>query len=267
MASGLERVFGTSAPLIGVVHLPPLPGYPACPGMPALIEHALADLEAFERGGLHGVLVENEHDRPHRVEAAGETIAAIAVIAHELVRASRRVAVGVEILLNDPEASLAATAAAGASFIRTDYFSDPMARSEHGPMRIAPDEVLAYRAALGASEVLVLADIQVKYATMLEPCTLGESAARAHAAGADAIVVSGSRTGEPPSLDELADARDGAGGTPVLIGSGLDAANAGALLRVADGAIVGTSLLEHGHATFARVSELVRAASGARPRA
>ena len=70
--------------------------------MQALIEHALADLEAFERGGLDGVLVENEHDRPHRVEAGRETIAAIAVIAHELVRASHGIAVGVEILLNDP---------------------------------------------------------------------------------------------------------------------------------------------------------------------
>ncbi|MDX6565679.1 MAG: uncharacterized protein QOE10_1341 [Gaiellales bacterium] len=267
MPGAIERAFGTSAPLIGVVHLPPLPGYPGCPGMPALIEHALADLEAFEGGGLHGVLVENEHDRPHRVEAAGETIAAMAVIAHELVRASRQVAVGVEILLNDPEASLAAAAAAGAAFIRTDYFSDAMARPEYGAMRIAPDAVIAYREALGASQILVLADIQVKYATMLEPCSLRESAARARAAGADAIVVSGERTGEPASLDELADARDGAGGVPVLVGSGLDAANAGRLLRVADGAIVGTSLLQDGHAAVARVSELVLAAAGARPRA
>jgi len=50
-----------------------------------------------------------------------------------------------------------------------------------------------------------LADIQVKYARMLEPCTLQESARRARAAGADGLVVSGSRTGEPPSLDELSD--------------------------------------------------------------
>ena len=148
MASRIERAFGTPAPLIGVVHLPPLPGYPGCPGMQALIEHALADLEAFERGGLTGVLVENEHDRPHRVEAAPETIAAIAVITHELVRAARSIAVGVEILLNDPEASLAAAVAAGAAFIRTDYFSDRMSRPEYGEMRIAPAELLAYRARL-----------------------------------------------------------------------------------------------------------------------
>jgi membrane complex biogenesis BtpA family protein len=259
MGSRIERAFGTSAPLIGVVHLPPLPGYPDCPGMPALIAHARADLEAFERGGLAGVLVENEHDRPHRVEAARETIAAISVITYELVRAAGTIAVGVEILLNDPEASLAAAVAAGAAFIRTDYFSDRMARPEHGEMRIAPAELLAYRAHLAASEILVLADIQVKYAELLEPCTLRASAARAAAAGADAIVVSGTRTGEPPSITELTDARAGAAGVPVLVGSGLDAGNAASLLGVANGAIVGTSLLEEGHARLARVSELVRA--------
>ena len=106
----------------------------------------------------------------------------------------------------------------------------------------------------------MLADIQVKYAAMIEPCTLADSAARAAAAGADGIVVSGSRTGEPPSVAELAEARAGAAGVPVLIGSGLDAANAAELLAAADGAIVGTSLLHDGHAALDRVSELVRAA-------
>jgi membrane complex biogenesis BtpA family protein len=262
MAGAVERAFGTSAPLIGVVHLPPLPGYAGCPGMPALVEHALADLAVFEQGGMHGVLVENEHDRPHRVLAAHETVAAIAVIAHELVRAARTSAVGVEILLNDPEASLAAAVAAGAAFIRTDYFTDAMSRPEYGPMRIAPDALLGYRAALDAADVLVLADIQVKYATMLEPCTLGESATRARAAGADGIVVSGTRTGEPPSIGELTEARLGAAGVPVLVGSGLDPDNARALLGVADGAIVGTSLLHEGRARPAAVEALVAAVRG-----
>ena len=211
------------------------------------------------------MLVENEHDRPHRVEAARETIASISVIAHELVRAARSIAVGVEILLNDPEASLAAALAAGAAFIRTDYFSDRMSRPEHGEMRIAPAELLAYRTRLDASEILVLADIQVKYAELLEPCTLQESARRARAAGADGIVVSGARTGVPPSLDELSDAARRADGIPVLVGSGLDAGNAASLLEVADGAIVGTSLLRDGHAALGLVGELVRAAGRGRP--
>jgi membrane complex biogenesis BtpA family protein len=259
MPSRIERAFGTASPLIGVVHLPPLPGYPDSPGMQRLVEHALADLEAFESGGLDGVLLENEHDRPHRIEAARETIAAIAVIARETVRASRGIAIGVEILLNDPEASLAAALAAGASFIRTDYFSDPMTRAEYGPMRIAPAELMRFRAQIGAGDLLVLADIQVKYAQMLEPRTLADSAREATRLGADAVVVSGTRTGEPPSVEELAAARAGAGATPVLIGSGLAPENAAELLDAAHGAIVGTSLLRDGHADRALVERLVAA--------
>jgi membrane complex biogenesis BtpA family protein len=255
-------VFGTASPLVGVVHLPPLPGYPGSPGMAGLIEHALADLDAFEGGGLAGILVENEHDRPHRVEAARETIAAISVIARELVRASRGIAVGVEILLNDPEASLAAALAAGAGFIRTDYFVDRMRRPEHGELRIDPVAVLAYRARIGADDILVLADIQVKYAELIEPRTLAESARLAGLHGADAVIVSGTRTGEPPSAAELASACEGAE-VPVLVGSGLDAANAPELLQLADGAIVGTSLLEDGRASRTRVEQLAQAASRA----
>jgi predicted TIM-barrel enzyme len=131
-------------------------------------------------------------------------------------------------------------------------------------MRIAPAELLAYRTRLEASEILVLADVQVKYARMLEPCTLQESASRARAAGADGIVVSGMRTGKAPSLDELTDARAGADGIPVLVGSGLDRRNAAGLLAIADGAIVGTSLLRDGHAALGLVDELVRSARRAR---
>ena len=94
----------------------------------------------------------------------------------ELVAAAGSLPVGIEILLNDPEASLAVALAAGADFIRTDYFADEMSRPEHGAMRIAPEQVIAYRAGIGAERVLVLADIQVKYAQMLTPRTLAESA-------------------------------------------------------------------------------------------
>ena len=137
--------FPAAKPLIGVIHLPPLPGYAASPGLPAVIAHALAELATHRVGGLDGVLVENENDQPHRVEAARETIAAMTAVTRELVHAAGAFPVGIEILLNDPEASLAVALAAGAGFIRSDYFADAMRRPEHGEMRIAPDALLAYR--------------------------------------------------------------------------------------------------------------------------
>jgi uncharacterized protein len=256
---GFRDRFPSAKPLIGVIHLPALPGYPGSPGLAAVVAHALAELATYRVGGLDGVLVENEHDQPHRVEAGRETIAVMTAVTRELVGAARSLPVGIEILLNDPEASLAVALAAGAGFIRSDYFADEMSRPEHGAMRIAPAAVIAYRAAIGAGHVLVLADIQVKYAQMLAPRTLAESARRACEAGADAVVVTGTRTGEPPSPDELRAAQAGADGCPVLVGSGLDPCNAAGLLAIAHGAIVGTSLMQDGRATPERVTALTTA--------
>jgi membrane complex biogenesis BtpA family protein len=257
-----RELFRAGKTLIGVIHLPPLPGYPSSPGMAKIIEKALRDLEALEAGPLHGALVENEEDRPHRVEASRETIAAMTLVTRELVAAARKTIIGVEILLNDPEASLAAAAMTGAAFIRTDYFVDPMERPEHGgAMRIDPEGLLRYRRSLGADSILILADLQVKYARMLVQRSLAESARLAREAGADAVVVTGTRTGEPPSIAEIAEARLGAGEVPVLVGSGLSASNAATLLAEADGALVGTSLKRGEKIDPARVREILTEAS------
>ena len=258
MVSFRER-FPAARPLIGVIHLPPLPGYAESPGLAAVVAHALAELATYRVGGLDGVLVENENDRPHRVEAGRETIAVMTAVTRALVAAANRLPIGIEILLNDPEASLAVAHASGADFIRSDYFADEMSRPVHGAMRIAPQQVIAFRARIGAERVLVLADIQVKYAQMLTPRSLAESARAAREAGADAIVVTGTRTGEPPSPHDVLAAREGSGDCPVLVGSGLAAGNARALLEVADGAIVGTSLMHGGKATAAQVAAVASA--------
>ena len=101
---------------------------------------------------------------------------------------------------------------------------------------------------------------------MIEPRPLAESAALAQRRAADAIIVTGYLTGVPPDPGDLRTARQGAGDVPVLIGSGLDDANAAALVAEADGAIVGTSL-KTGQSIDAlkvrRLMERVREARGA----
>ncbi len=260
-----NRLFPGSKPIIGVIHLPPLPGYPGSPGIEAVVAKALRDLGALEAGGVDGVLVENEEDKPHRVEAAPETVAAMTRVTAELVRAARKMPMGVEILLNDLGASIAVARMAGAAFVRTDYFVDEMERPEHGgAMKIDPVGLLAHRERLGAGHVLILADIQVKYARMIAPRPLRESARLAREHRADAIVVTGHVTGDPPRIDEIAEAKMGALDCPVLVGSGLDPANAAALLAVADGAIVGTSLKKGSRVDRDLVLALVTAARTAR---
>ena len=253
-------LFPRRAPLIGMIALPPLPGYPAFTTIDALIEAALADLAALEAGGVDGVLVENDFDQPHTLTVGAEVVAAMTRITGEVVRRAS-VPVGCEVLLNDWRASLSVAAAAGTSFIRLDFFVDRV-RSKLGVIEPEPAAILAYRRHIRAESVLLFADLQVKYSTPVDGVKLVEQSAREAAeAGADAVVITGSETGIGPSLDDLVAAR--AGGLPVLIGSGLDAANALALAPKADGYIVGTSMRSGRAATDRVVTSQVRAVAQA----
>lgn len=265
--SRFHEVFPGRRPVIGVIHLPALPGYPESPGIESIVRKALDDLHALEKGGVDGVLVENEYDRPHRVVAAPETLAAMTRVTRAIVEHSG-IAVGCEILLNDPQGSLAVAQMSGARFIRTDYFVDAMTRPEYGEFAIDPEGLVRYRRRIGADQVLILADIQVKYATMIEARPLSESARLACLQRADAVIVTGTATGDAPTPGHLREAAEGVASSgltvPVLAGSGVTAANAAALMRCCDGAIVGTALLRDRAVDADAVRRLVAGAGSLR---
>ena len=53
-----------AAPLIGVVHLKPLPGAPDSQGLEGVLEAALFDGAALAEGGVDAIIVENFGDAP-----------------------------------------------------------------------------------------------------------------------------------------------------------------------------------------------------------
>jgi hypothetical protein len=258
--SRFSALFPKSKPLIGMIALPPSPGYPAFTSVNSMIDAALADLDALEQGGVDAVLVENDFDQPHTLTAGAEVVAAMTRVTCEIVSRAQ-VPVGVEVLLNDWRASLAVAAATGARFIRLDFFVDRV-RSKLGVIEPEPAAVIAYRQKIRADSVLIFTDLQVKYSTPVDgPKPIEESAREAALAGADAVIVTGSETGIGPSVEDLGAARHG--GVPVLIGSGLSPGNAAELAPMADGYIVGTSLRSGRGASdrvvAAQVAALVRA--------
>jgi uncharacterized protein len=234
-----RTLFPGPRPVIGMIALPPMPGYPAFRSIDALVDVALADLDALERGGVSGALIENDFDQPHTMVSGAEVHAAMTRVTREVV-ARALVPIGVEVLLNDWRASLAIASATGAAFIRMDFFVDRV-MTKCGPFEPETDAVLAYRQAIRAEQVQLFVDLQVKYTVPIgDPKPLEQSAREAERAGADAVIVTGAETGVGPEPADLRAAR--AGMLPILIGSGLTPANAPALMPLADGAIVGTSL-------------------------
>src|SRR5258705_764155 len=97
-------LFPAPKPIIGVIHLPALPGYPQSKGIDHAVEKALTDLAALEAGGAHGVLGENEHEPPHTVLSAPETTATMTPRTTAVVAAARRLLTCIANLLNDPAA-------------------------------------------------------------------------------------------------------------------------------------------------------------------
>jgi uncharacterized protein len=83
---------------------------------------------------------------------------------------------------------------------------------------------------------------------------------------ADAVIVTGAATGHTTSLDDLKTAKEAAGNSPVFAGSGVDVKNVADVMKIADGAIVGTAFKKEGVTTgpveLNRVKALMNAVSG-----
>jgi uncharacterized protein len=106
--------------------------------------------------------------------------------------------------------------------------------------------LLRYRRELG-SDVKIFADVLVKHARPLSTPNLTTAVQETIDRGmADAVILSGWATGNPPVVEDLELAKAAAGNTPVLIGSGADWDNVGQLMGAADGVIVSSSLKRQG---------------------
>jgi membrane complex biogenesis BtpA family protein len=235
-----STVFPEGRTVIGMVHLQPLPGAPRYGGsLVRVVEAALADAEAIRRGGAQGMIVENFNDNPFfpgHVEP--ETVAAIAVVAREVVRAAGELPVGVNVLRNDWKAALAIALVAGARFIRLNILTDALV-TDQGIVEAPAHLALRYRRALGAEHVLILADVYSKHGAPIARRPLGTVARDTAERGmADALIVTGEESGDPPRREDILAVRDAVPGVPVLVGSGMREETA-AMVALADGAIFG----------------------------
>jgi membrane complex biogenesis BtpA family protein len=262
-----RKIFPDPKPIIGMIALPSLESNQEF--VNSAIERALNDLETLQHGCVDGVCIENDYDQPHRLTVASEMVDVIARIADEVVQHAK-IPVGVQVLLNDWRASLTIAKQTGCQFVRLDFFVDKV-RIAAGMINPEPDAIIDYRKKISAEHVALFTDIQVKHSDLLEPGkSLTVSTHQAIAHGSNALVVSGTITGESPVVKDLQEVRSAADDFPVLIGSGATPENVSDLLHFADGAIVGTSLknskASHEPIVLERVEKLMDAARTVRIR-
>jgi len=228
--------------LFGVLHLLPLPGSPRWRGnLESVIERAVKDARAYERGGAHALFIENFGDVPFTKSSVGpETIAAMTA-AGRAVRAAVKLPLGFNVLRNDPCAALALCAACNGSFIRVNVHTGAML-TDQGLIEGNAYYTLRYRRDI-CPAAQIFADVHVKHAVPLGQSSIESSARDTVERGlADALIVSGAGTGLAADLADLERVRHACPAARILIGSGVTLANLPDFLPVADGFIVGTSL-------------------------
>lgn len=260
----LRQIFGCDRPLIGNVHLPPLPGTPRYSGasVAELREIALADVHAYETGGMDGLMLENHGDipflKPDRI--GPEIIAAMTAIVQAI---SERTSLpfGINLLANHAVGALAVAHATGARFIRVNQWVNAYVANE-GMIEGLSGEALRFRRKIGAETVAIFADVHVKHGAhaLTADRDVAELARDTEFYDADVAIATGNRTGDAIPTEEIAAIRAGTK-LPVIGGSGLTADNASDLLAHLDGAIVGSSLKKGGNwsgpVDRGRVEELV----------
>lgn len=235
--------------VIGMLHLPALPGSPlASKAMKEIRKSLLRDVETLSEGGVHGLMMENFGDVPFypgRVPA--HVIAQMSALACE-VRNASDLPLGINVLRNDGLGALAVAHASGADFIRVNVLCGARV-ADQGLIQGIAHDLLRERAMLGAVNVKIFADVDVKHSAPLAERPLQDEVDDLiQRALADAIVVSGAGTGKATDPAKARLVRQVAGNTPVFIGSGITPETVTGFLENADGFIVGTSLKKDGQA-------------------
>lgn len=260
----LYQLFKTRSPIIGVVHLLPLPTSPRWGGnLKTVIDRAAQEATALASGGVDGIIVENFFDAPFTKNQVDPAVVSAMTVVVQRIQNLVTVPIGLNVLRNDAISAMAIATIVKADFIRVNVLTGVMA-TDQGLIEGEAHKLLRYRRELG-SDVKILADVLVKHARPLGSVNLTNAVQDTIERGlADAVILSGWATGSPPTLEDLELAKAAANDTPVFIGSGANWENIATLMQAADGAIVSSSLKRHGRREQTidpiRVSQFVEAA-------
>jgi membrane complex biogenesis BtpA family protein len=234
--------------LVGVIHLPPLPGSPrakqACSEIAA---DAARDAQALQRAGFDLALIENFGDAPFFAEQVPPvTVSAITACVLAVRQACPDLPLGVNVLRNDAEAALAIAAVVGAQCIRINVHTGARV-TDQGIVQGRAAETLRLRRALGAEQVAIWGDVDVKHSAPLgarDPAREAEDLVKRGLV--DAVLVTGEGTGRGVDETKLRCVREAVPCVPLLVASGATEDTLPTLARSCDGVIVGSALRANG---------------------
>lgn len=237
--TNFQRIFSVKnrPVIIGMVHCAPLLGYENCPGIKKVEEKFLFDLKALIAGGVDSIMIENNYDIPHYEKAKLSTIPQLKDLC-QMARKITQKPLGLCVLWNDYETALSLAKIASFQFVRIPVYVDKV-ETDYGIFSAKSKEAIEFRKKINAENIMIFADVQVKHAKHLIKRPLPSAVKDAIKNNADAVIITGKWTGNPPTEKDVKEAIESAGQTPVILGSGITIRNIDRYKNIA-GLIVGS---------------------------
>lgn len=236
-------MFNRSKSLIGMVHVGALPGSPSASAPVAdLARQAAVEAKVLADAGFDALIIENMHDAPYVHASHGpETTSAMTRVGLAVREAAPNLPLGIQILSGGNREALAVALAVGATFIRCENFVFSHVADEGLLTQAEAGPLLRYRRSIGAGHIKVFCDIKKKHAShaITADLSISDCVEGAEFFGADGVIITGTATGKPASLTDLAQARK-ATKLPLLVGSGVEPTQLAPLFQHADALIVGS---------------------------
>ncbi|MCU1423493.1 MAG: hypothetical protein JWN36_3144 [Microbacteriaceae bacterium] len=250
----------TAFRLVGVLHLPPLPGAVNYDGrsVRGIAEAAAEDAAVLAAAGFTHVMVQDASDNPQPTLAATGTVAALAVVGARVAQAVD-IPLGVVIGHNDGPAAVAVAHAIGARFVRVKVLTGVSA-GPSGLIQGCAVEVGEMKRLLG-SDVEVWADAHEATSVALAGDLEWAAAEALSFGGADTIVVT-KDSGVDDALAAITALRERFASVPFVVGGRATVATMPQTMLGSDGVIVG-SALKTGSDHDARVDPQTARAFGA----
>lgn len=242
----IKDVFKTSKPIIAMCHFRALPGdpyYDPDGGMEKLVDLARKEMLALQNGGVDAIMFSNEFSLPYLTKVKPETPIAMARIIGELL-SEIKVPFGVNVLW-DAGASIDLAAATGAKFIR-EIITGAYA-SDFGIWNTNVGETIRHKTYIGQKDLKLLFNIVPEAACYLGNRNIVDIAiSTVFNNRPDVLCVSGLTAGIATDTSILEKVKNAVPDTPVFANTGCNIQNVEQQLKIADGAVVGTTFKKDG---------------------
>ena len=226
--------------IIGMVHLKALPMSPNNKlSIEEVFLYAKKDLEELQNNGATSAIIENFGDVPYALTNDRYNLYAMCSIVARLKEIAK-IPLGLNIQFNCVEDEVAMATACDLDYVRIEAYVENRAGA-FGITEAKAPKVERLRKIYN-SNIKVFADANVKHShPLVQGTSIKESVEEALEAGANAIIVTGIKTGENPKIEDVKEIKKYAKDLPVILGSGINKHNISEYYDYIDGAIVGTS--------------------------